>query len=140
MRFLNTLKLLTFLIFSAGYCLAQSGNPVSIPGTKYSLIPPNGFEIAKQFSGFQNISTGASIMLNELPAPLDVVQKGFNADALKGKGMTLLDDQTIDFNGSKARILKISQFSNGSLYLKETLIFGDSTRTVLVNGVYPEKK
>ena len=139
MQFLNTVKILTFVLMSLGYCFGQSDKPVSIPGTRYTLIPPTGFEIAKQFSGFQNTGSGASIMLNELPAPLDVVQKGFNAEALKSKGMTLLDDQTIDFNGSKARILKISQFANGSLYLKETLIFGDSTKTVLVNGVYPEK-
>ncbi|HEV7378235.1 MAG TPA: hypothetical protein VGN64_00465 [Dyadobacter sp.] len=139
MRFLSPLRVVTFLILSTGYCLAQSGNPISIPGTKYSLTPPTGFEIAKQFSGFHNAGTGASIMLNELPAPLDVVQKGFDADALKSKGMTLLDDQTINFNGNKARILKISQFANGALYSKETLIFGDSTKTVLVNGVYLEK-
>ncbi|REA62097.1 hypothetical protein DSL64_10615 [Dyadobacter luteus] len=78
-------------------------------------------------------------MLNELPAPLHLVTGGFNADALLKKGMTLLDDQTIDFNGGKARILRISQSANGTLYLKETLIFGDSTKAVMVNGIYPEK-
>lgn len=139
MRFFHTLKVLILLLAAALTSFGQSDKPITIPGTKYSLTPPAGFEKAKQFSGFQNMATGASIMLNELPAPLHLVTGGFNADALLKKGMTLLDDQTIDFNGGKARILRISQSANGTLYLKETLIFGDSTKTVMVNGIYPEK-
>jgi len=77
-------------------------------------------------------------MINETPSYYQSIADGFTADALKTKGMTLISKQTVDFNNSKATLVNVSQSANGTTYLKQLLIFGDSKGTVLVNGIYPE--
>ena len=135
---MNKLKFLVTLLFSGSSLFAQTDKHIQIPGTKYSLIPPAGFVSSTTFSGFQNNETGASIMVSELPAPVSTINNGLTTNALKNKGMTLVEDKQIEFNQGKARILKISQPANGTVYLKQMLIFGDSLKTVMVNGIYPE--
>lgn len=77
------------------------------------------------------------LLVTELPAPFQAVYKGFTASALKAEGMTLIDKQTIDFNNSKAIYVKVRQPVKGIMYLKQILVFGDSKKTVIVNGIYP---
>lgn len=132
------IKFFLFLLAVSNLVFGQTENHKVIPGTKCSLIPPSGFVSATNFSGFQNNESGASIMVSEIPAPMQTIIEGFTADALKAKGMTLIDKETIEFNNSKATYIKVSQQANGTTYLKQILIFGDSKKTVLVNGIYPE--
>ena len=129
--------LLTFL-FLGQIAFGQTEKLTKVLGTKCSIIPPSGFVAATTFSGFQNAETGASIMINEIPAPYQSLVDGFTAEALKSKGMTLIKKQTIDFNGSKATLINLTQPANGTTYLKQMLVFGDTKGTVLVNGIYPE--
>jgi hypothetical protein len=129
--------LLTFLLIGH-FTFAQTDKHIKVPGTKCSLIPPSGFVATTNFSGFQSSETGASIMINELPAPYQQLVDGFTAEALKTRGMTLISKQTIEFNQSKATLIKVTQPTNGATYLKQILIFGDAKETVLVNGIYPE--
>lgn len=110
----------------------------AIPGTKVRLIPPTGFSPSAKFPGFQHDKAGASIMVTELPAPLQTTTEGFTADALQAKGMQLIDKQAIDFQGGKATFIKVSQQANGQTYLKQLLLFGDNRKTIMINGVYPE--
>ena len=129
--------LLTFLLIGQ-LSFGQTEKHVKVSGTKCSLIPPEGFLAATSFSGFQNAEKGASIMINELPAPYQTLVDGFTADALKTKGMTLISKQTIDFNNSKATIISVTQPANGMTYIKQILVFGDAKGTIMVNGIYPE--
>jgi len=131
-KFLITLLTVSELVFG------QTENHKVIAGTKCSIIPPGEFVVSTSFSGFQNNKLGASIMVVEIPAPMQTIVESFTADALKSKGMTLIDKQTIDFNKSKATLVKVSQQANGITYFKQILLFGDSIKTVLVNGIYPE--
>lgn len=132
------IRLLLSLLFVGQIVFGQTENLIKVAGTKCSLIPPVGFVAATTFSGFQNAENGASIMINELPAPYQSLVEGFTAEALKSRGMTLTKKETIDFNGSKATLLNLTQSANGTTYLKQMLIFGDTKGTVLVNGIYPE--
>lgn len=116
----------------------QTAKLTQVSGTNYSMLPPTDFIKATTFNGFQNIEKGASIMLNELEASYQSLADGFTADALKTRGMTLLSKKTIDFNNSKATLLAVKQTVNGIPYLKKMLLFGDTEKTVLINGIYPE--
>jgi hypothetical protein len=131
-------RLLLAFLFLGQIAFGQTGKHLKVSGTKCSLIPPSGFVAATTFSGFQNAETGASIMINELPAPYQSLVAGFTAEALKSRGMTLIKNETIDFNGSKATLINLTQSANGTTYLKQMLVFGDTKGTVLVNGIYPE--
>lgn len=126
------------LLILAQISFGQTEKLTKIKGTKCSLIPPKGFVVVTAFSGFQNAEKGASIMINEIPAPYQSIVNGFTAEALKSKGMLLINKQNIDFNGSKAMLINIKQEANGTTYLKQILAFGDAKGTVLVNGIYPE--
>ncbi len=131
-RFLIVFLLLVQISFG------QTGKHIKVSGTKCSLIPPSGFVAATTFSGFQNAEAGASIMINELPAPYQLLVDGFTAEALRSKGMTLINKQTIDFNGSKATLIHLTQAANGTTYIKQMFVFGNAGTSVLVNGIYPE--
>lgn len=129
--------LLSFL-FVGQLVFGQTEKLIKVAGTKCSLIPPAGFVAATTFSGFQNAEKGASIMINELPTPYQSLVEGFTAEALASRGMKLIKKETIDFNGSKATLINLTQPANGTTYLKQMLVFGDKQGTVLVNGIYPE--
>ena len=131
-------QLLVLFLLLAQIAVGQTEKLTKIAGTKCSLIPPVGFVAATTFSGFQDVETSSSIMINELPAPYQSLVDGLTADALKTKGMTLVSKQEIDFNGSRAKLINITQPANGTTYIKQMLVFGDTKGTVLVNGIYPE--
>lgn len=131
-------RFLFTLIFLGQIAFGQTEKHIKVQGTKCSLIPPTGFVVATNFSGFQNAETGASIMINEIPASYQTLVDGFTAEALKSRGMTLIKKQIIDFNGSKATLIDLTQSANGTTYLKQMLVFGDTKGTVLVNGIYPQ--
>ncbi|MBC7903885.1 MAG: hypothetical protein H7Y27_10695 [Gemmatimonadaceae bacterium] len=109
-----------------------------IAGTKFSIIPPKGFTLSTSFSGFQNLETGASIMVATIPAPADQMIAAFTTESLKTKGMTFIDKQQVDVKGGKATLVRVSQPANGTTYLKQILIFGDAKSTHMVNCIYPE--
>ncbi len=125
------------LTLIAVQCTAQSGQPISIPGTKCTMIPPEGFTLTNRFSGFIQTSTGASIMLTELPAPYQELSDGFTVEALRTKGMELISKRLIDLNGSKATMIVVTQTAQGISYKKQMLLLGDSSVSVIVNGIYP---
>lgn len=132
---------ITFLLLSLlTICLVngQTTNQQAIPGTKVSLIPPQGFIHASGFDGFQNKPLNASIMVTEMPAPIESAISGFNADALKQKGMVLAEKKLVQHQGMNGALLKIFQHANGINFVKQILLFGDSKKTILINGIYPE--
>jgi hypothetical protein len=127
----------SFLMF-AQIVFGQTEKLVKVLGTKCSLVPPSGFIAATNFSGFQNEALGASIMINELPAPYQTLVDGLTEASLKARGMTLVNKQVIDYNGAKGTFINVTQSANGTTYIKQMLVFGDTNNTVLVNGIYPK--
>ena len=110
-----------------------------IPGTKISMVPPDSFVLAQKFSGFQHDATGSSIMVAELPAPFKALTDAFTKEALQAKGMELLGKEQITLASTPGLIFFVRQTANNVVYLKQILVFGDSTHTTMINGIYPEK-
>ena len=77
-------------------------------------------------------------MVTELPSPYTTMVEGFTASALKWKGMTLIEKKTIALSKGTGTYYLVSQVANGTKYLKQILLFGDSKKTVIVNGIYPD--
>jgi hypothetical protein len=130
--------LLFLSLFVAQGSFAQQSALIAIPGTRCSMIPPAGFVPAANFSGFQNASIGASIMLSEVPAPYESLINGFTKEALLAKGMTLVSKQPAEFSQGKASMITVTQESGGTSYMKQMLVFGKNNTTIIVNGIYPQ--
>ena len=127
------------LLFIGQVVFGQAGTLVRVPGTKCSLIPPDGFVAATTFSGFQQNETGSSIMINEVPSDYKSILEGFTADALIKKGMTLVSKESISFQNKTATLIKVTQPAYGTTYIKQLLLFGDDQTTIMVNGIYPKE-
>lgn len=115
-------------------------NPVAaaevVPGTSITLEPPIGFSLSKQFTGFVNEQSGATIMINEMPAPLSEIQHTFIPDLLKTKGVILQATEQATSHERKVWLYKIAQNANGVDFSKWILLQGDSKRSVMIVGTY----
>lgn len=110
-----------------------------VAGTKFLLIPPTGFIPATNFQGFQQMNSGASILVMEIPGPFAESTKGFNEQGLKTQGVVLKKKEEIKVNGNPGLFLTTEQFAYGTNYSKYILVFGDSKATYMVNGTFPKE-
>jgi hypothetical protein len=118
---------------------AEARDPyVRVPSVGVRLVPPEGFEPADGFDGFQQAGTQSSILAVLLPAPVAEARAGFTAERMKEKGMALLGSEEVEIEGRPALLLHASQAAHGALFLKWILIVGDSTESRLVMGTFPE--
>lgn len=133
------LRLSFIFIAFVNVLFAQPVTHQPVAGTKYSLIPPGDFTASSTFSGFENAALSSSIILTEIPASFEAINKSFTAEALKTRGMVLISIEKTDFNKLPATFITLSQEVNGTKFLKQILAFGDDKKSILVNGIYPEK-
>lgn len=118
---------------------AKTENHLQVSGTKYFLIPPTGFIAATNFQGFQQLNSGASILLMEIPGPFIEATKSFNEEGLKTQGVILKKKEEIKVNGLQGMILTTEQFAYGTNFKKYILVFGDSNLTTIINGTFPKE-
>ncbi|MEO0899894.1 MAG: hypothetical protein AAFY71_26005 [Bacteroidota bacterium] len=110
-----------------------------VPGTNIFINPPSGFAPSSNFKGFQDYSKpGTAIMINSLPAPMSQVAKGFTAEMLATRAMTLIQKTVISINGIDQYFVQLEQEANGIVFSKTILLFGDENKTVIINGICPK--
>ncbi len=109
---------------------------ISVEGTKISLIPPPDFINAANFAGFQQNSSGSSIMIVEVPAPFPEIGRAFTKEGLQTQGMTLLEKEEFIINTNTALLIKGEQEAYGNTYSKYTLAFGSENESILINGTF----
>lgn len=112
---------------------------VKVPGTKVSLIPPDGLKLSERFSGFWDEETGLSISIMEMPAPYSEIIKGFTKEALDARGMRLLTNREISFNGRAGVLLQLWLEGQSGPVLSWMAAIGNEKETVLVNASFPER-
>lgn len=110
----------------------------NIKGTKISLIPPKGFEDAKNFLGIQKTESGASIMIVEIPGPYSETSKGFTKEKMLSQGITVSKIENTTINDLPAIFVTATQNAHGSTYTKFILFFGNEKESIMLNGVFPE--
>ena len=122
---------------------SDAGTPpgpyTKVPGTRISLIKPEGFSLAKAFAGFQQEDTSSSIMVVEMPAPYREVIKGFSdVQKMNLQGMKLLLQEEVVVDGQAARLYQLRQTAQGTAFVKWVVAFGDDTHVVMINAMCPE--
>src|SRR5262245_50826046 len=118
--------------------LAQQ-NLVKVPGTKVSLVPPEGLKLSEQFPGFWDEERGLSISILEMPTPYSEIIKGFTKGALDARGMRLLSNREISFNGRAGTLLQFRMEGPSGPDLSWMAAIGNEKETVLVTASFPER-
>jgi hypothetical protein len=133
---------LGFAIIIAGG-LPTSAEPVlqQVGSTKVRLLPPENFVPADRFSGFFQESSGASIMVVEMPAPFSELKAGFtNRDLMLQRGLTLLEQTPVSIQGRDAILLHVEQAAHGLEFRKWILALGNESETVLATATFPKEQ
>ena len=110
-----------------------------VPGTSVILAPPTGFVITDRFPGFVNESTGASIIISEIPGTYDEVIAGLsNPKSMRTQGIKLLSKAPNKVDGHKAMLFHAEQSVNGTLFKKWLLAVDRSGATTIIMATYPK--
>jgi hypothetical protein len=138
MRTLDAVFGVLLLIAVGTVWTAEAAEVIAIPGTRVSIEPPPDFVLATHFPGVQNAGLASSIMITELPAPVEQVTAGFTSEGLLSKGMTLRSSEDATVGGRPGRLISATHVANGTTFEKWMAAFGDSSATVLVVATYPQ--
>lgn len=111
---------------------------LNVSGTKVSLIPPKGFIKASNFLGLQQIESGSSIMILDVPGPFTETSKGLTKEGFLSKGIETKEIQNITLNNLPAILVTGEQNAYGNAYIKYVLAFGTEKETILINGACPK--
>lgn len=107
-----------------------------IPGTNVYVIPPTGFSVSENFTGFQNPEDPTSmVMVMSIPGPFAAVSGGFNEEMMAARGMRLQEKQTITVNRMAGLYLEMDQDAQGMTFTKSILVYGNEQETTMINGV-----
>ncbi len=119
--------------------VAQGSTNSAIEFPQVGLIVPEpaGFERSSRFHGFQQASTGASVMLTVVPGPFAEVSRSFNAESLAKQGMQLEEKSDLTVQDAPGYLLRVRQSAYGQMYVKWVLVFGDAQRTSMVTASVP---
>lgn len=126
------LAFLAFVGIFAGHSFAVDAKPMQVPATRIALDVPDGFEVAKQFPGFINESTGASIVSVEMPAAAFAdFKKADFAAKLATNGFANVKPGTLSF-ATDYIYVTAEQATSAGAFAKFLLIFGDAKTTAML--------
>lgn len=94
--------------------------------------------MSQTFSGFIDPQTNCSLMVTELPAPIDKVLPGFNAEKMKEKNMFLKNLETKNKGAYMGALVEFSQNALGTTVHKYAHVFGNDAFTVVATATMPE--
>ncbi|MFN3649918.1 MAG: hypothetical protein ACK47B_10065 [Armatimonadota bacterium] len=110
---------------------------VLFPETGVRLERPEGFEKAKQWSGFGQPATRSAVMITRIPGPFAEVTAGFTAERLAQQGIRLASKAERKVGDLPGVLLELSQRAGGEEFSRWVLMFGDEQKTLIVSASFP---
>lgn len=132
----NAARLIMCAIFVASISHGSALGAERVAGTRVSLEPPEGFAADTQFLGFRN-AKNATIMVTEVPGPIERLRSGMTKSGLAGRGMTLIETTDVKVGDQDAQLLLVSQSAGGVVFEKWIVVFGTATNSVFIVATYP---
>lgn len=137
------LIVLCWALFGAveGYAQVRVGvdsvdNHIQIPDTHLMIVPPPGFALTHSFPGLLKTDGSAVIQVYDLPdGNFYTDGASFTTDNFKSKGARVLAFKTLTVAGFPA---KYCYMQGDSAKRIMALIFGDSTFSTTLIGLYPD--
>lgn len=121
---------------------AQAADPVFPPASRIGLVPPDGFVVSKEFTGFEDRPRKAAILIVELPAEAYAeIAKGATADILKAGGAAVESSEPFSLGSGPAFLVIGRQSAEGMTVRKWVLVAStpDLTAAVTIQVPDPEK-
>ncbi|PZV83145.1 hypothetical protein CLV31_10797 [Algoriphagus aquaeductus] len=111
-----------------------------IPQTKVSLIPPNGFTLAKSYYGYEHKSSDSIIELIALGGPVEDIFEVMTPSELSKQGIEVYSRKPMRIGEYKALWIKGSEWSRGKKFGKHVIVIGNEKGCFLINSNYPARK
>jgi len=109
-----------------------AADPVTIPGSRVALVPPEGFSLAKEFAGLQGDK--ASVLIVELSASAyDEVAAAISAGAMAKQGVEIADGEDMSGLPFRARIYRGRQATQGMEVDKWLMLADGGSTLTLIN-------
>jgi len=129
------------LILSALIGSARADDPIFPPGSRVGLVPPQGFEVGKAFSGFGDPARNALILITELPASAYAELDARLADEqLRRQGVTVENREPMGFAMGPGFLVTGHQEAGGVTFRRWILFGSTSQFTAIVSVQVPESE
>ncbi|MFL5744136.1 MAG: hypothetical protein ACJ751_05690 [Niastella sp.] len=113
----------------------KTNQHVNIPGTRLYIIPPASFTLSQSPAGLQKSGNAAITVTDLVGGNYYTNAANFNKAGFDQRGIKTFDFQEIKVNGYPAKYVSLQGDANARMYW---LVFGDTTFSTMVMGVYPE--
>lgn len=111
--------------------LKKNNNRVTIPGTHISIIMPQGFKLAKDFTGIEKDEKTYIEVLDPYESDYTTSSAGFSRPVFENKGMDVFTFKVLNLGSYPA---KYAGMKSSTGYCKYELLFGDTTFSVMLLG------
>ena len=119
--------------------VTASDRLVQVGGLDLWMEPPAGFTTATAFTGFQDVQSFSTIEVREVEAPIDAIAGQLTGEALSGKGMDLVSEESLQIDGRRALLLQVAPRPSTPPFNKWLLVIGDQYRSVSITAAYPQQ-
>jgi hypothetical protein len=140
LRYIVRIWSLSALILFGSACAPVLAEVTTVRGTRVKMERPEGFKPATNFFGFKNESLSASVMVTELPIPIDAATNAYNPAGLESKGMKLISKDPVKSGDYSGYVIEARQSAFGTDFVKWINVFGDKSMTILVCAIFPVSK
>jgi hypothetical protein len=119
---------------------AQAADPVYPTGSRVGFAPPAGFEPSSQFAGFEDKSSGASILFVEMPPQAyPDIERQMRKENVKQQGVVEEKREALPLATGKAVLIVGSQEADGRKIRKWILLASTSAATALIVVQVPDE-
>jgi hypothetical protein len=129
------------LLFAVGACASPAPAPdhQGIPGTRVSLIVPDGFAVADRFLGLVGEDAVSVVIITEIPGPVEKVRAGMTGEALAARGMELLRFEEVTVDGRDGLLVHARQAAAaaGADLRRWIVVFGAADGSVMIAASTP---
>ena len=135
----NTLILLIIFLSFEHSLFAQDAGRISVPGSKVSMIPPEGFTLSNDFQGFIHLASTSAIQVTDRPGVNPISLKfSFTKEVLEPQGITLISQEDVKTNAGVPSTLVLVSFTvEGMDFERYIFITGDHNNMYIINANYP---
>jgi len=113
---------------------SKTSQHVNIPGTRLYMVPPTGFTLSQAPAGLKNGENAGITVTDLVNGNYFTNAASFNKAGFDQRNIKTYDFQEIKVNGYPAKYVSLQGDANARMFW---LVFGDSSFSTMVMGVYP---